>query len=70
MERENKRHQAVYTIIPRSEGKDFWLRIGHAFENRDGSTTVLLDAMPTNGKLQIRDITAPEERRERAAAGR
>ena len=37
-------------------GKTFWLRIGTAFINADGSTNVYLDAYPTNGKLQIRDL--------------
>jgi hypothetical protein len=55
METETKRLKAVYTVIQKSDGKDLWLRIGSAFSNRDGSTSVLLDAMPTNGKLQIRD---------------
>lgn len=39
-----------------------WTRIGRAFQNRDGSTTLLLDAFPIgSAKLQIR-----EEDRERA----
>jgi len=37
-------------------GKTFWLRIGTAFINGDGSTNVYLDAYPTNCKLQIRDL--------------
>ncbi len=46
----------VYTIIEK-EGyeKSFWVRIGSAFENRDGSQTILLDALPVNGKLHLRD---------------
>lgn len=50
----------VFTIVDRA-GKSFWIRIGAAFTNRDGSETVLLDALPTNGKLQIRAV---EPRRE------
>lgn len=42
-----------------------WTRIGRAFANRDGSTTLLLDAFPIgSAKLQIR-----EEDRERALGG-
>lgn len=37
-------------------GKTYWLRLGHAFTNRDGSTNVYLDAFPSNRKLQIRDL--------------
>lgn len=68
MENDSKRMQAVYTIIPKAEGKDFWLRIGSSFPNRDGSLTVLLDALPLNGKLQIRDYTPRDERTEAQAA--
>jgi len=55
METENRNLQAVYTVVKKSDGKDLWLRIGSAFPNRDGSMSVLLDAVPTNGKLQIRE---------------
>jgi len=46
----------VYTIIER-EGyeKNFWVRIGTAFENRDGSQSIFLDALPVNGRLHVRD---------------
>jgi hypothetical protein len=37
-------------------GKTFWLRIGSAFINADGSTNVYLDAYPANCRLQIRDL--------------
>lgn len=37
-------------------GKTFWIRIGNAFINRDGSTNVYLNAYPTSGKLQIREL--------------
>ena len=55
MDTNTKRMQAVYAVVPKPEGKDVWLRVGSAFPNRDGSITVLLDAIPTNGRLQIRD---------------
>jgi hypothetical protein len=71
MENNTKRPRAVYAVVPKQEGKDVWLRVGSAFENRDGSIAVLLDAVPVGGKLQIReyqprDATAarpPEEAR-------
>lgn len=37
-------------------GKTYWMRIGVAFQNKDGSTNVYLDAYPTDRKLQIRDL--------------
>ena len=37
-------------------GKTFWMRIGSAYINKDGSTNVYLDALPAEKKLQIRDL--------------
>jgi hypothetical protein len=39
-------------------GKTFWMRLGTAFTNKDGSLNVYLDAYPTDRKLQIRDLDA------------
>jgi len=44
----------VFTIVKNGE-KDYWNQIGKAFLNRDGSLTVKLNALPTNGQLNIRD---------------
>jgi hypothetical protein len=38
------------------EKKTFWMRVGIAFVNRDGSINIHLDAMPKNMKLQVRDF--------------
>ncbi len=43
------------------QGKTYWMRIGNAFQNVDGSTNVYLDAFPANGKLQIRDLDERDE---------
>ena len=50
----------VYTIIEntKGDGKGFWLEIGRAFVNKDGSHNVLLNALPVNGTLHIREQTA------------
>ena len=61
MEHERKNYRVVYTIIERNQRK-IWVRIGAAFSNRDGSVNVILDAMPTNGRLHIRDWVPAEER--------
>jgi hypothetical protein len=56
--------KAVYTIVERPDGdskKSFWVRIGIAFLNRDGSYNVKLDALPMNGTLQVRDWPPPNE---------
>jgi hypothetical protein len=34
--------------------KDRWVKIGTSFLNKDGSESVLLDALPVNGKRQLR----------------
>ena len=46
----------VYVIVDRSPGqKAVWIRVGAAWENRDGSLQVVLDALPVEGRLHIRD---------------
>ena len=51
---EKKSPRQVFTIVERN-GKSYWIKIGAAFPNHDGSETVLLDALPVNGRIQIRD---------------
>ena len=46
----------VICPVEGKNGKTFWIRIGSAFTNRDGSTNVYLNAYPTSGKLQIREM--------------
>ncbi len=66
--------KAVYTIIEKQGDKSVWIRIGWASVNRDGSYNLTLDALPVNGKLQVRDWQPRDEwlartgRREEAAA--
>ncbi len=66
---DSDKKKAVYTIIekdsaptsgPNGRKKGFWVRIGAAFVNHDGSYTVKLDALPVNGTLHVRDW--PKER--------
>jgi hypothetical protein len=52
----------AYTVVEWGEGKSYWLRVGNAFENRDGSLNVYLDAIPVNGRLQIRQYAPDDER--------
>lgn len=55
----NKRLE-VFTIIDKGENKkSFWLKIGAAFQNQNGSFTVYLDALPIGNKLIIQE---PRER--------
>lgn len=68
MESTGRRMQAVYAVVSKADGKDLFLRVGNAFVNRDGSTTVLLDAVPISGKLHVRDYL-PKEAGRSAAHG-
>ena len=53
---EENKVKIAYTVVEREkDGRQFWVRVGAAFVNRDGSLNVRLDAMPVNGKLQIRE---------------
>lgn len=46
-----------------------WTRIGRAFENRDGSTTLYLDAFPIGtAKIQVREDDRDRTQPARAAA--
>ena len=48
----------AYAIVPSSgssgEARNHWTRIGAAFENRDQSVTVLLNALPVNARIVLR----------------
>lgn len=58
---QTKQTKEVYSIIKR-EGKDsYWLKLGIAFVNKDGSLNVLLNAFPVNAELHIRDSKPQEE---------
>lgn len=47
------------------EARSYWTKIGVGFENRDGSYSLNLAAIPVNGRLQMRD-PVPELPREAA----
>ncbi|GEJ56983.1 hypothetical protein [Anaeromyxobacter diazotrophicus] len=50
-----KKPLAVYTIVERA-GKQYWVKIGAAFTNRDGSINLHLDALPVgSNRLQVRE---------------
>jgi hypothetical protein len=50
----NATRKRVVAPIQR-DGKTFWLRVGAAFQNKDSSWNLYIDAWPVNGKLQLRD---------------
>ena len=57
----------VITPIEKKDGSKFWMRVGSAFPNKDGSTNVYMDAWPTNpkGVLQLREMTDEDFARKR-----
>ena len=57
-----KTMKVVYTVSERN-GRSFWTRVGVGFENRDGSLNLRLDAIPTNGTLQVREWDPEKDRR-------
>jgi hypothetical protein len=50
---ENQRLR-VFCPVTSADGTTYWMRMGSAFVNADGSINVYLDALPVNGKLQLR----------------
>ena len=57
---ENNKVKLVYVISERS-GRNYWTKIGIAFQNADGSLNVKLEAIPVGGEMQIRDFVPKED---------
>ena len=55
MENETVVLKDVFVISEVDGAKSRWIKIGVAFVNSDGSLNVILDALPMNGRLHIRD---------------
>jgi hypothetical protein len=62
MDKSESKRFKVLCPITRKDETTYWARAGAAFVNRDGSITILLDLLPTNGKLQLRDWDEPDRR--------
>ena len=57
----------VVAPIEKHDGSKFWMRVGTAFPNKDGSTNVYIDAMPTKQNVvQLREMTDEDFGRKRA----
>ena len=54
MTRENK-VKDVFHITEREGRKPVWSKVGIAFVNRDNSLNVILNSIPIDGKLHIRE---------------
>lgn len=57
----NENKKAVYHVADKPEGKPIWTKIGSAYINKDGSINVLLDSLPLDGRLHIRDENKKEK---------
>jgi hypothetical protein len=51
---------AVFSI-KENKGGNIWVRAGSAFVNRDGSLNVLLDVLPLDGRLHVREAMEKKE---------
>lgn len=59
-------HRA-YAVIRREGQDDFWLNLGLVFPHKDGNGfNLMLQALPLDGKIVCREITADEEAEEPA----
>ena len=57
---ESKKMKIVYVVTERNN-KNYWIRVGVAFTNKDGSLSVRLEAIPVSGEMQIRDYVVRGE---------
>lgn len=67
-DKKNMKHLWMVEDVPATgnrEAKSFWTKVGVAFENRDGSWSLELSAIPVSGRLQMRE---PAPKRESVAA--
>ncbi len=55
-----ERRKKVLCPIEKEGKKTYWMQVGNAWINNDGSLSVWLNAYPMNGKLQIRDLDAKD----------
>jgi len=52
----------VYTVVEtKGDAKDFWQRVGSAWSNKDGSLNIVLNALPVNGKLHVRQPSPKDD---------
>jgi len=56
----------AYSVIKREGKDDYWLNLGVAFKHEDGEGfNILLQALPTDGKLVLRTYKEREEDQEK-----
>ena len=53
----------AYQVRDRGEGrKPFWVTIGSAWTNKDGSFTIRLDSLPIDGEIVVRTRKQQDEK--------
>lgn len=57
---ESGKRLAVFSI-KEAKGGSIWVRAGTAFVNKDGSLNLLLDVLPLDGKLHVREAGEKRE---------
>jgi hypothetical protein len=60
---------AVFSIRE-GKGGSIWVRAGSAFVNKDGSLNVLLDVLPLDGKLHVREAGDKKDTVQAGGGGR
>lgn len=50
----------AYSLTQYGRNNTRWTRIGIAFTNKDGSINIELDALPLEGRIQLREETPDE----------
>jgi hypothetical protein len=64
---QQKREYKVLAPIPKANGGEWFMNVGRAYDNVDGSVNLYIDALPTHGtkglKLQLRQLDEEDLRR-------
>lgn len=53
---ETRKKYKVLCPVTKPDGGVYWMRLGSAYDNKDGSQNMYLDALPVNGKLHVREL--------------
>ena len=59
-EKKETKRRDVFTVIEKEGKKGYWQRLGTAFVNQDGSEKIILNGLPVNGELIVRDLKVEE----------
>ena len=67
---QQKREYKVLAPIPKANGGEWFMNVGRAYDNVDGSVNLYIDALPTHApkglKLQLRQLDEEDLRRREA----